>query len=127
MLGYSSIRIAVADDDEAVRDAFAALIEAYDFDVRAFSSGTDLLRAHAAQPAHCLVIDHQMPGLNGLDVLQTLRDNGDATPVILIAGMPNKAVHAKARSLGALAVLYKPVSHAQLMVAVQQAVASGKR
>ena len=56
-----------------------------------------------------------------------IRTGKSATPVILIASVPNKAVHAKARSLGALAVLYKPVSHAQLMVAVQQAVASGKR
>ena len=127
MSAHSHTRIAVADDDEAVRDALAALIETYGFDVSAFASGSAVLLGHAAEPFHCLVLDHHMPAVNGLDVLQTLRKRADGTPVILIAGTPESAVHAKARSLHATAILYKPVSHAELMVAVQQAVVSKRQ
>ena len=123
MLIQSRIRMAVVDDDEAVRDALAALIETYGFDVRTFSSGADFLEGHAAEPVHCMVIDHHMPVLTGLDVLQTLRECGDTTPVILITGVPNSALYAKAKSLGAAAILYKPMSmpNVALMVAVQEA------
>lgn len=119
----SGANVAIADDDEAVRDSLAALIGAYGFNVRAFATARDILRGHAVEPAHCLVLDHHMPGVTGLDVLQSLRERGDITPVILITGIPDSTLYAKARSLGAAAILYKPVSHAELMVAVQQAVA----
>ena len=127
MPGYSRATIAVADDDEAVRESLAVLIEAHGFHVRAFASGQDLLTGHAAEPAHCIVIDYHMPEITGLDVLQTLRDRGDSTPAILITGVPDSALHVKARMLGAFAVLYKPLTHAELMVAVHGALATGKR
>ena len=127
MSAHARSRVAVADDDEAVRDALAALIEAYGFNVDTFGSGADVLQAHTAEAFHCLVLDHHMPPVDGLDVLQTLRQRSDMTPVILITGRPESAVHAKARSLRATAIIYKPASHAELMVAVQKAVASGKR
>jgi FixJ family two-component response regulator len=110
----SFTRIAIADDDEAVRDALALLIDTYGFVVRAFASGTDLLQAHEAAQSHCIVTDQQMPGLTGLEVLQALRARGDTTPVILITGKPDTALHAKAEALGAAAVLLKPLSPAEL-------------
>lgn len=121
------IKVAIADDDEAVRASLAALIETYGFDVRTFASGADLLNGHAAEPAHCLMLDHHMPVATGLDVLQTLRQRGDTTPVILITGLPNRALDATAKSLGATSILYKPMSQAELMVAVERAVASRER
>lgn len=124
---YFRATIAVADNDEAVRESLAVLLESHGFRARAFSSGRELLHGHAAEPADCLVVDHQMPGLTGLDVLQMLRGRGDTTPVILLPDTPDSALYARANSLGAATVLYKPASHAELMVAVQRAVASGKR
>jgi len=127
MPGYSQATIAVADDDEAVRESLAALIEAHGFRVRAFASGRDLLKGHADDPAHCIVLDHHMPEITGLEVLRALRDSGDSTPAILLTGVPDSALHAKARMLGAHTVLYKPLTHAELMVAVHGALATGKR
>ena len=127
MSAHSRGKIAVADDDDGVRTSLAALLEAYGFEVRTFASGAYLLRGHAAEPAHCLMLDQLMPVVTGLKVLQTLRERGDTTPVILITGVPNRALYAKAKSLGATAILYKPIPPAELMIAVKQAVASRRR
>lgn len=122
--GGSPGRIAIADDDWLIGDSLAALIETYGFDVRTFGSAAELLRGHAAEPADCLIVDHRMPDVTGLETLQMLRQQGDNTPAILITGMPEHLVQANARSLGATAVLYKPVSHAELMVAIHKAISS---
>ena len=119
----ASPRIAVADDDEAVRDALAALIETYGFKVQAFACGRDLLKAHETELSHCIVTDHQMPEFTGLEVLQALRARGDSTPVILISGEPGADLHARARVLGDAAVFLKPLSPAELMATLIKMVA----
>ena len=119
--------VAVADDDEVVRESLAAVIEAHGFHVLAFASGRELLDGHAAERADCILLDHHMPEINGLEVLRTLRDRGDSTPAIIVTGVPDNTLHAKARMLGAFAVLFKPASPAELMIAVHGALAMSKR
>jgi FixJ family two-component response regulator len=116
-------RIALACDDAAVRDALAALIEAYDFEVRAFGRGRELLEVHVTEPSRCIVVDHQMPGFTGLELLRALRARGDITPVILITDESVAALCAKANVLGGAVVLLKPLSPAELMAALHKMVA----
>ena len=112
----------LVDDDDFVRESLAALLEAYDFKVEAFSSGRDFL---AGRNGHhrdgCLLLDIHMPGLSGLDLLKKLRAEQEATPVILITGRRDRAIEEQAKALGAIALLDKPVPCAALLAALRQA------
>jgi FixJ family two-component response regulator len=119
--------IAIADDDEAVRESLAVLIEAHGFQAYVFATGRALLDGQASRPADCILVDRHMPQITGLDVLEQLRASGDLTPVILMTGLPDSGLRAKARSLGAFSVLYKPLTQAELMIALHGALATGRR
>jgi FixJ family two-component response regulator len=123
----SAASIAIADDDEAVRESLAALIEAHGFEVHVFASGRALLEGQASNPADCILVDRHMPHFTGLDVLEQLRASGDPTPLILMTGLPDSGLRAKARALGAFSVLQKPLTQAELLAALHGALAAGKR
>ena len=123
----SRATIAVADDDEVVRESLAALIEAHGFSVQAYTSGRALLEAQATRPADCILVDWHMPQLTGLDVLKSLRARGDSTPLILITGMPARGLDEKARAMGALSVLHKPLTPGELLAALHGALATRGR
>jgi len=115
----STQTVFLVDDDEFVRDSLAALLEAYDFKVEAFSCGRDFLAAHNGEG--CLLLDIHMPGLSGLDVLKKLRTDRQTTPVILITGRRDHMIEEQAKALGAVALLDKPVPHTALLAALRQA------
>jgi len=127
MAGNLMPTISIVDDDEAVRDSLAGLIEAHGFTARTFATGRDFLDGHSAGASQCLVLDHHLPDIKGLELLKTLRVRGDSTPTIILTGFPSAFVHVQAKSLGALAVLHKPVTRVALLVEIQRALASAKR
>ena len=81
--------IVVVDDDEAVRDSlrFSFVIEG--FAVRAFSSGQQLLAEMSLPAGDCFVVDQNMPGMSGLDLISNLRARNLTAPAILITSHPN--------------------------------------
>lgn len=126
-MAESGASISVADDDEAVRESLAALLEAHGFQARAYASGRALLDGQASKPADCILLDCHMPQVSGLDALAMLRAGGDSTPVVLMTGVPDSGLQAKARALGAFRVLYKPLTQAELLVALHGALATARR
>ena len=73
--------IAVVNDDTAVCASMRFLLETYDFDLRTYQSGTDL-REHPM--IGCLIVDYDMPGLNGLEAVAELRNRGRQVPAIIM-------------------------------------------
>ncbi len=124
MTTSSDGKIVVIDDDEVVRDSFKALLEARRFQVEDFpSSGEFLARRGGLRPI-CIILDVHMPGMNGLELLEILRQSGDATPVVLMTGRSDALVQAQAKVLGATTLLEKPVKSDQLFRAIEQALAA---
>jgi CheY-like chemotaxis protein len=78
--------IYVIDDDDWVCDSGTVLLETYGYEVLAYGSGEQFLRADGRGNAECLVIDQHMPGIDGLGVVAELRREGIAPPTILITG-----------------------------------------
>lgn len=115
--------IFVVDDDEVVRDSLKVLLETRQFVVRDFESGRAFL-AHrrAARDPGCLVLDVHMPEMSGIELLRTLRNDGDELPVILVTGRRDATVQSQAQGLGVLAFLDKPIAHPALFAALGQVV-----
>jgi two-component system, LuxR family, response regulator FixJ len=96
--------ILVVDDDAAVRHALGELMESAGFAVCAFSNGHDLLNEASLPAIGCLVVDYQMPEMNGLELVSALRGRGVSIPAILFTGNPTKYVRDRAAAIAVLVV-----------------------
>jgi FixJ family two-component response regulator len=110
--------IYIVDDDPAVREALSRLFRASGKSVRLFACGADFLSSERDDTPACLILDLQMPGMNGLDVQQFF---AAALPIIFISGRGDVASTVKAMKGGASDLLPKPVDEARLLAAVERA------
>ena len=102
-------KVAIVDDDAAVRDSLRFLLEVAGHSVVSFTSVADFFRADPRTFA-CLIVDQHMPQMTGLDLVARLRRGGQTMPVLLITGSPSPAIIAQAEALGVTEVLEKPAS-----------------
>jgi two-component system, LuxR family, response regulator FixJ len=113
--------IFIIDDDDATRDSLRLLIEVEGFDAREFADGRAFLEQVRPVPGDCLLLDLQMPGMNGLEVLEELRRRGDGLSVIIVTALSDAATRGQALASGALAVIEKPAKAAELLALVRAA------
>jgi len=111
----------VVEDDQAMRDSLAMLLDEARYKVRAYAAAEDLLAVGAAIEPGCVISDVRMPGMDGLALLQHLRVNGLAVPVILITGYGDIPMAVTAMKAGAIDFLEKPFKSNSLLTAVETA------
>lgn len=119
-------RIAIVDDDAAVRQALRRLLGAAALDTVSYASGAEFLAALAAGEPSCVILDMHMPGLSGLDVQRHLARINSAVPVIVITGHDSPRAREEALALGAHAYLAKPVE-GRVLIAQLRKCARGLR
>ena len=115
--------VCVVDDDEPVAESLQSLLESLGFNVRLYTSGTEFLADERGRLAGCLVIDHHMPGISGLDVVDSLRKQGIQIPTILISGRLDGSVRRRAARLGVRELLDKPVVASRLVELIRKTLA----
>ena len=111
------------DDDQAVRDAVALLLQTGGLAVETFASATDFLEAGVAQRPGCLVLDVRMPGLSGLDLQKQLRTGGYRIPIIFMTGHGDIPMAIRAMKAGAFDFTEKPFQGQALLARIQEALA----
>ena len=118
----------LVDDDASVRRALARLIKAAGYQLRTFASAREFLDSnlHNDGPA-CLVLDIRMPGLSGMDLQRELQTANTTLPIIFITGYGDIPMSVKAMKQGAVDFLPKPVRDADLLRAIEQALARAVR
>ena len=114
--------ISVVDDDESVRRTTKLLIESFGYRATVFESAETLLRVGQLNKTFCLVVDIQMPGMNGLQLQSHLATEGWSIPIIFITAYENKQVRRKAMQAGAVAFLEKPFGDEQLLKTIRSIV-----
>jgi FixJ family two-component response regulator len=108
--------VIIVDDDESVRRAARRLIKSYGFPVETFASADDFLASGRLSETACLVLDVQMPGLNGLELQSRLvAAGGHQVPIIFITAFNDENARAQALKAGALCYLVKPFEEADLL------------
>jgi FixJ family two-component response regulator len=113
--------ISVVDDDESIRRTTRLLIESFGFRAAAFESAESFLRSGELQDTSCLIVDVQMPGLNGLQLQSHLAAAGSCIPIIFITAYDDKESRRRAMQAGAVAFLGKPFSDEQLLQTIRSA------
>ena len=113
--------IHVVDDDPAMRDSLAFLLDVNGFAPKAYESANAFLSGAAIELPTCVVSDIRMPGLNGVDLVRELRGRGMPCPVILITGHGDVALAVEAMKAGAADFIEKPFDDSALLGAIRTA------
>ncbi|HMN75844.1 MAG TPA: response regulator [Burkholderiaceae bacterium] len=120
----SSPSVSVVDDDAEVRAALTRLVASAGYQPLAYGGGDAFLRDVEARRPCCVVLDLQMPGIGGFDVLRALAQRQLGVPVIVITGYDSDQARGTAQTLGARAYLCKPVDDRALLAAIGDAIAA---
>jgi FixJ family two-component response regulator len=117
-MGTGTETIYIVDDDPAVREALSSLFRASGKEVYLFPCGADFLGFERDDTPTCLVLDLEMPGMNGLDVQRMV---AATLPIVFISGRGDIDSIVTAMKGGASDFLTKPVNEDQLLAAVERA------
>ncbi len=113
--------ISIVDDDESVRRTTTLLIESFGFRAAAFESAETFLRSGHLHDTSCLIVDVQMPGMNGLQLQSHLAASGRGIPIIFVTAYESEDSRQRAMQAGAAAFLGKPFNDEQLLQLIRSA------
>jgi len=111
--------VVVVDDYPENAVAISDLLHAFSYETRVFPSAEALLAAGVPENACCLLLDLSLPGLDGVDLLRSLRQQGCTVPALLVSAVGNIRQAVRALQAGALDFIEKPYAPEQLLAAVQ--------
>ena len=114
----------VVDDDESVRDSLRRLVASLGYSARGFSDARAFLEKVPTTGVGCIVLDMQLPDLNGLDVQQQLMELGAGLPIIFLTGHGDIPTSVQAIKAGATEFLTKPFGIQRMSEAIGAAVAA---
>ena len=113
----------VIDDDPSVRKSLARLLDAAEYKTELFDSASEFLSRLAHPGPSCVIVDVQMPGLNGIDFQKALIEHEREEQLVFITGHGNIPMCAQAMKAGAIDFLPKPFKPKQLLECVERALA----
>jgi len=116
----------IVDDDVSVCRSLSLLLKSHGFKVKGFLNAEDFLAFKHFKLPSCLVLDIQLPGINGLLLQEIIEQRGISMPVIFITGHGNIPMSVKGMKAGAVDFLPKPFTKLKLLDAITQAIAKNK-
>lgn len=115
--------IYVVDDDEAVRDSLALLLESANHLVEVFEAAADALNACQARLPSCIITDVRMPEMDGLEFQEKLALKRIDVPVIVMTGHADVPLAVRAMKAGAVDFIEKPFSDDAILASIDTATA----
>jgi FixJ family two-component response regulator len=112
----------IVDDDGRIREALSELLESHGMRAMAFGSAGEYMDAQKPDLPACLVLDVELPDINGLELQGQIAD-GDHPPIVFITGHGSIPSSVRAIKRGAVDFLTKPFSDTELLQAVRSAIA----
>src|SRR5215472_6763691 len=112
----------VVDDDVSVRESLEALIRFEGWQPEAFASAREFLLCSPARVPNCLILDVELPGLNGLELQERIAADRSEMPIIFLTGYGDIPKTVRAMKAGAVEFLTKPFADDVLLAAVRRAI-----
>jgi FixJ family two-component response regulator len=113
--------IAIVDDDPSVLKALRRSLRVRALEAKAYQSAQEFLSALPDGLPGCLIVDLQMPGMTGLELLNHLKRQGIRIPTVIITAHGDAGTRERCESAGAIAFLSKPLRNASLFAAIDDA------
>ena len=117
----STAMVFVIDDDQSVRKSLKRLLDAAHYETEVFESASEFLSRSAHRGHSCVIVDVQMPGLNGIDFQKALIEHGREEQIVFITGHGDIPMCAEAMKAGAVDFLPKPFKHKELLESIERA------
>src|SRR5262245_11745633 len=114
-------KVCVLDDKDVMRESVVESLRRQHHDVTAFDDPSALLEALKRESFEVIVSDLKMPGMDGLELLKSMRDNGVETPLILMTAFATIATAVEAMKLGASDYIQKPFEMDEICLLVERA------
>lgn len=115
---HTVTRVLVVDDDDEMRALLRRTLEMDGYEVTDLSRGTQVVETLRRAPFDLVILDKEMPGLTGFDLLPIVRREFPAVPVMLVTAFGGRQIAASALRLGATSYLEKPFRLGQLRDAI---------
>jgi FixJ family two-component response regulator len=119
-------QVAIVDDDDSFARAISRLLRASGFEVCTYPSAEAFLTPTLPLQPDCLVLDIQLGGMSGLELLRRLRELGSLVPAIFVTAHDAPEVREEAQHAGCVAYLRKPVAGRALLEALAKAMHAGE-
>ncbi|MBV8099295.1 MAG: response regulator, partial [Verrucomicrobia bacterium] len=120
-------QVFVVDDDVSVREALSSLIRSAGLTVKTFASASESLRGLEREQPGCLVLDIQLPDINGFELQRRLATDHIQIPIIFLTGHGDIPMSVRAIKAGAVEFLTKPVDDEYLLETIRTAIARGSK
>ena len=117
----------IVDDDPLVLNALSAVLSREGYQVSGFGEGASFLAAARARTPTCIILDVQMPGQSGLDILKELNAQQYPAPIFIISGVGDIPMAVEAIKSGALDFIEKPFDAATVVTRVREAIEAWAR
>jgi FixJ family two-component response regulator len=118
--------IYVVDDNLSVCRALSLLLKSHGFEVETFMRAADFLAFKHLKLPSCLVLDIQLPDMNGLKLQEVMEQRGIFIPIVFITGHGSIPQSVRGMKAGAIDFLTKPFTKEKLLNAIAQAIAKNK-
>jgi two-component system response regulator FixJ len=112
----------IVDDDDAVRDSLLGLLESHAYAVAAFASGREFLARYTPDLKGCLILDINLPALDGFEILSRLGPPRADFPVLMITAQVDQSIESRALDAGATALIRKPFAADRLLALIRETV-----
>jgi two-component system response regulator FixJ len=120
-------QVHIVDDHASVRDSLSVLLLTARIESRVFSSAEEYLALASPADSACVILDNQLPGISGLELLKRLAEAANDTPVIMITGHGDVPTAVAAMRAGAFHFVEKPFDAEALLTMVETAMARTDR
>ncbi|HEU4695575.1 MAG TPA: response regulator FixJ [Sphingomicrobium sp.] len=110
----------LVDDDASVRRSVGFMLKTSGHRVETYESGAELLKNRAQLEQGCILLDIRMPGMDGLEVQQALKDKGVGLPVIIMTGHGDVTLAVRAMKAGAVDFIEKPFAKDALLASLEE-------
>ncbi|MGC2168984.1 MAG: response regulator transcription factor [Acidimicrobiales bacterium] len=107
--------VAIVDDDSAIRSALGRALRMENYDVELFEDGATALKSIQLRAPDALVLDLQLPDIDGLEVCRRIRRSGDTTPILMLTARNAVNDRVEGLDVGADDYLVKPFDLAELL------------
>jgi FixJ family two-component response regulator len=113
--------VMIVDDDDSIRKAVRRLMKSFGFAVETFASAEEFLGSDRLEKTSCLILDVQMPGMDGLELQERLVASSHTIPIVFITAFNDGRARAQALQAGAVGYLIKPFADQELLNCIHAA------
>ena len=111
----SNSYLAIVDDDAAIRSALGRALRMENYDVELFEDGVSALKSIQLRAPDAIVLDLQLPDIDGLEICRRIRRSGDSTPILMLTARDAVNDRVAGLDVGADDYLVKPFDLAELL------------